>query len=395
MSCIRPHNRRPSLALATGVAIGLVSAAGLMGFEVSVASDQPDSARAQIPDLYRLPVAEWPAPEVDEGVAWKELSPRPEPPSAPDEAVIALGQWLFFDPRLSGSGQVACASCHDPQLGWADGRRVPFGHQRFPGIRNAPTVLDMAFQDVFFWDGRADSLEAQAIEAILNPEEMNHTAEGVRAALSGDQALRAEFESALGDPEPTLAAVAEALAAFQRSLVSPRGRFDRFLAGDHDALTDAEIRGLHWFRTQARCMNCHHGAMFSDGEFHNLGLSFYGRRLEDLGRYDITGEPEDVGRFRTPTLRSAVMTAPYMHMGLMPTLRHVVIFYNAGGGRARPRGDQQDDPLFPSTSPLLQPLGLDAEQQAELVAFLETLSGRLQRPRRQLDIEDRLRVIAD
>ena len=164
-----------------------------------------------------------------------------------------------------------------------------------------------------------------------------------------------------------------ALATFQRTLISTgRADFDRFLNGDTAKLSDSALRGLHLFRTVARCVNCHHGPTFSDNQFHDLGLSYYGRKFEDLGRYRITKDPKDVGRFKTPSLRNVTRTAPYMHLGLF-NLDGVINMYDAGMATLRRKPHEQDDPLFPTKSHLLRPLGLTKQDKADLIAFLESL----------------------
>src|SRR5690606_17949804 len=154
------------------------------------------------------------------------------------------------------------------------------------------------------------------------------------------------------------------IAAFERTLIAGRSRFDAFLKGNHDALDGAAIAGLDLFRGRARCLNCHHGPNFTDGKFHDLGLSYYGRKFEDLGRYRVTKRAEDVGRFRTPSVRNIRSTAPYMHNGLFE-LENVVRMYVAGMATLRPRADQAGDPLFPTKSPLLKPLDLNAQDVSD------------------------------
>lgn len=366
---------------------GILLALGLVVFPAigepeARAEDPPgrvEDRQARIERLrsaYARPPAEWPAPVVDPGVEWVELGLLPEvehPAENPfTEGKAELGKTLFFDPRLSGSGQIACASCHDPDLAWADGRTVSFGHERLELRRNAPTVQNTAFQDVLFWDGRAVSLEAQAVAVIQNPEEM-HSDEKVVARLEQVPEYREAFAAAFGSEGVTLERAAQALATFQRTLVGGRSRFDDFLKGEHDALTDEALSGLDLFRTRGRCLNCHHGPNLTDGQFHDLGLSYYGRKYEDLGRYRVTSAAEDVGRFRTPGLRNIAATGPYMHNGLFD-LDGVLRMYNAGMATLRPSLQQADDPLFPTKDPLLKPLELDDRDLDDLRAFLDALS---------------------
>jgi cytochrome c peroxidase len=342
-----------------------------------LSAEQRAEWAARLRDLYSRPPAEWPAPQVDSTVAWTELGLLPEPPAPADSPTtkekVDLGRLLFFDPRLSQTGQMACASCHDPDLGWADGRTTSFGLDRRPLARNAPTLLHVAFQDRLFWDGRAGSLEEQARSVLLNPNEMGGDEGAIVATLSGLPAYREAFAAAFGCDEISLELVSEAIAAFERTLVGGRSRFDAFLRGRPEALDDAQVIGLNLFRTEARCMNCHHGPVFSDGQLHNLGLSYYGRKFEDLGAYRVTDRPEDVGRFRTPSLRNIANTGPYMHNGLFE-LPGVINMYNAGMPTLRRKDHQADDPLFPTKSPLLKPLGLSSQDREDLLAFLEALS---------------------
>lgn len=337
---------------------------------------RPDGACLRA--LYSSPSTRWPAPEVDPGVAWQELAPLPAPvdpagnPSTP--AKVALGRRLFFDPVLSKSRQLACASCHDPDLGWADGRRVSFGHDRQPGRRNAPSVAISAHASPLFWDGRAATLEDQALHPIADPIEMGFSAQGAVRRLRRDASYRRAFNEVFAQPRIDAAQLGQAIAAFERSLSPRNSRFDRFLRGNADALGDAQLRGLHLFRTQAGCMNCHSGAALTDNGFHNLGLHFHGRPRQDLGRYEVTGDPADSGRFRTPSLRGVASTAPYMHNGLIPRLSGVLAFYNVGGARPRaPASPAADAAPFPAPDPLLRPRGLSRQDLQDIEAFLQTL----------------------
>lgn len=327
---------------------------------------------------YTRPAAQWPAPHVDAGVAWQELAPLPPPPQPPDNpttpAKVALGHRLFNDPRLSRSGQIACASCHERELGFADGRRVSFGHDRQPGRRNAPSVAMAGYAHTLFWDGRAASLEAQALEPIADPKEMAFSVDQAAARLRQDADYRRQFAAVFGDERVDSGQLAQAIAAFERSLAPRRSRLDRFLAGQSSALDDHQLRGLHLFRTRGGCMNCHSGPALTDNGFHNLGLHFHGRARQDLGRYEVTGDHADSGRFRTPSLRGVAGTAPYMHNGLLPRLEGVLAFYNVGGGKPRaPVAPADGAPPFPPPDPLLRPLGLQRDELQAIEAFLRTL----------------------
>lgn len=342
----------------------------VVGAATAVAADPVSELRG----LYAGAPRTWPAAQVEPGAVFVEFGPLPEDAgAAPPRALSALGQRLFEDPRLSGSGQIACASCHNRELAFADGVARSFGHDRKRLTRNAPSLWTARWMQRLFWDGRVDTLEAQALMPIQHADEMRGDLAIVEQRLMADPTYRQAFAEAFGDPGIDRVRLSKALAAFQRTLKPRRSRFDRFLASGPSALTDQELLGLQLFRTKAGCASCHNGPLFSDQKFHNLGLGFYGRPNQDLGRYAVTGAPEDVAAFRTPSLRGVAHTAPYMHNGGIPTLEAVVTFYAAGTAHPRPRADQVDDPLFPKTSPLVKPRELTADERAALVAFLKTL----------------------
>lgn len=341
---------------------------------VPQSSEERAAVVAWLRETYARPDAEWPAPELDEGRPHKEIGPvRWEPAGTPEQRKLGLS--LFFDPRLSKSQGVSCASCHEPQLGWSNGVAFSFGEHREQITRHPPALTGVALQKRLFWDGRAESLEQQARDVILHPVEMNGDPAEVVARLEavGDF-YRPFFEKAFGDAQITFERILEALAMFQRGIPAGRTRFDKFAKGDPKALSDSEVVGLHLFRTKARCLNCHMGPMFTDGEFHNLGLTYYGRKLEDLGRYKQTHLTEDVGRFRTPTLRNVGRTSPYMHNGVFPHLEGILRLYNAGMPRPKPREHQANDPLFPQTSVHLKPLKLTPQELSDLRDFLLALN---------------------
>jgi cytochrome c peroxidase len=320
----------------------------------------------------------WPAATVDQGVEFVELGKLPPPPYPENNPYskekAALGQQLFFDPRLSGSGQIACASCHDPDLAWADGRTVSFGHGRTQLRRNSPSVLFSAYATTLFWDGRAGTLEDQAQGPVVSHEEMNADPKAVEQRLNALPDYKSQFKAVFSVDTITLAYAAKAIATYERSLATFAGRsnFDRFLDGKPALLSDSAVRGLHLFRTTARCINCHNGPALSDNKFHDDGMSFYGRSMEDLGRYNVTNDPADVSKFRTPTLRNITRTRPYMHNGLLD-LDGVIRAYNAGMPTLIRNKEQKDDPLFPTKDRLLKSLGLNATDRADLKAFLESL----------------------
>lgn len=326
-------------------------------------------------EVYRAEPGGWPAPEIDPGVAWREIGCLPPvvhpEANAVNAAKVTLGRTLFFDARLSPSGKLACVSCHEPGLGWADGRAISEPRGALPG-RNTPSILNVGFQNAFFWDGRAPTLERQAEMALTNAHEMASNDRHVVDLLESSPGYRELYERAFPGQPVTFAGVIKAVACFERTVVGGRSRFDDFLHGEVAALTDDEIIGLDLFRREARCMNCHHGPVFSDGLYHDLGLSFYGRSNEDRGRYAVTRDARDVGRFRTPSLRNVTRTAPLMHTGTF-RLRGVLSMYNAGMVTLRQDDFEQDDPLFPRKSPHLRPLGLNRQDLADLEAFLQSL----------------------
>ena len=332
-------------------------------------------------------ISQWEKPELDEevitdfqdiGVLPKMIFPENNPYS---EAKKELGKMLFFDPRLSKSKQISCASCHDPELAWGDGRTISYGHNRQTGKRNSPSLLNIGYHSVFFWDGRAVSLENQALGPITDPVEMAATETISIKNIKKIKGYKPYFREAFGDEKITIERILKAIATYERTITSKKSKFDSFIEGKSDIFTDEEVIGLHLFRTKARCINCHNTPLFSNQKFHNVGLSYYGRTFEDLGKYNITHKKEDVGKFKTPSLREIGRTAPYMHNGLMPNLEGIIEMYNAGMPRVKPKENQKNDSLFPITDPLLKKLNLTKKEQNALKAFLLTLSSS---PRREI-----------
>jgi cytochrome c peroxidase len=275
--------------------------------------------------------------------------PVPETnPLTPEK--IALGRELFFDKRLSRDGTVACASCHDPERAFSDGRRVARGVGGAEGVRNAPAIVNRGYGQSFFWDGRAETLEQQALEPILNPKEL---------ALTVDELER---RTRLRASEVT-----DALASYIRTIRSGDSRFDRFTMGQTSALTALEKAGLELFRGKGHCVNCHVGPNFSDERFHNTGVAWRDGSLTDDGRFTVSRLERDRGAFKTPTLREVARTAPYMHDGSIAKLEDVVEFYSRGG-RANPYLDPEIRPRF-----------FSPEEKQALVAFLRALDGAVSR----------------
>jgi cytochrome c peroxidase len=240
------------------------------------------------------------------------------------------------------------------------------------------TILNVAYYDHLFWDGRASSLEDQALVALQSPTEMSTGMDVLTQRIGDIEAYQSLFEKSFGDALISPQRIAQALATFQRGITSRTSALDRFLRGDRAALTDRQVYGLHLFRTKAGCMNCHSGALLSDNKFHNIGQSHLERPTQDLGRFLVTGDTADVGAFRTPSLRDVTHTAPYLHHGLIFDLGEVIDMYNQGMPQVIPR-KADDHPLLPEKSPLVEPLRLTEDEKGALLAFLEALSTR---PRR-------------
>jgi cytochrome c peroxidase len=276
------------------------------------------------------------------------------------DELAALGARLFFDPLLSSDRSVACASCHRPELGFADSLPRSRGAHGRETERNAPSLLNRAYGRSFMWDGRATTLEEQVLLPLENPLEMDLPLERALALLAADASYRAAFERVSGRA-PERDDLARALAAYVRRLVLGGSPVDRFRAGDFGALGDEARAGLWFYESRGGCWRCHSGANFSDEDFHDTGVGAEGGEPQ-VGRAAVTGRPEDRGRFKTPTLRGVARTAPYMHDGSLATLEEVVEFYRQGG-RANANLD-----------PLLRPLEMSATDARNLVAFLRALS---------------------
>lgn len=277
-------------------------------------------------------------------------------------AKVSLGRRLFFDPVLSRDRSRACASCHLPDRAFGDTLPVARGIDGRRGIRNAPPLVNRAWERTFFWDGRVASLEEQALHPVRSPRELDLPLEALARRLRDDPSYVDAFGAAFPGEEDAVGprGVARALASFVRTLQAGDAPFDRYRAGDPDALPLRARRGRRLFFGGAGCARCHSGPTFADGRFHNTGVSW---GSPDLGRHRVTGREEDRGRFRTATLRELVRTAPYMHDGSLATLEDVVAFYDGGG---TPN---------PFLSPRIRPLDLSARDRADLVAFLRALSG--------------------
>lgn len=349
---------------------------------LSYAKIEPNLSISELKKLYSSgDYQKWPKPEVDSivyaqgfediGILGKPEFPENNPYT---EEKAELGKVLFFDPRLSKFGQISCANCHDPELNWGDARRVSYGEGRQQGNRNAPSLMNIAYSKVFFWDGRAETLEDQASFPIKDAKEMNFHIDLATKRLNKIKGYKPYFKKAFGKEKLTQEEILKAIATFERTLITPKSKFDRFIEGDSTQLTNKQVEGLHLFRTKARCINCHNTANFADNKFHNIGLTYYGREYQDLGRYNVTGKAENVGEFKTQSLRGVAQNAPYMHNGLFPNLRGVLNIYNAGMPQPKRKENQLNDTLFPTTSKLIQKLNLSKSELDALEDFIMSLS---------------------
>jgi cytochrome c peroxidase len=347
--------------------------------------EQPDYI--DITELRKLyssgDASKWPAAELHENIDKSKFEDIGVLPAVPypdynpySKEKEALGKILFFDPRLSLSGQIACASCHNPELGWTDNLTRSFGHDRQTGKRNSMTILNSAYAKTLFWDGRASSLEDQAQFPIGDPLEMNEKLTIAVDKIAKIKGYNALFTDAFGDKKVSLQRIQYAIATFERSINSPKSKFDNFISGKSEAFTDAQVKGLHLFRTKAQCINCHNTPYFSDNQFHNDGQTLFGTKNEDFGRYNVTKDVKDIGKFRTPTLREVANTKPWMHHGHFPSLLDVVELYNGGNPspiQKKNLGTARDS-LIPKVDPVLKKLNLNKEEISDLLAFIETLS---------------------
>ncbi len=276
---------------------------------------------------------------------------------------VELGRLLFFDKRLSKDNSIACASCHMPALAYTDGQAVSSGIKHLQGGRSAPAAVNRVFAKAQFWDGRAGTLEEQSIGPFVSPVEhgfLDH--DEMIKKMNRIEGYRILFKRTFG-AEITAANVGKAIASFQRTILSGNSPADRYdSGGEEQALSPAAQAGLELFRTKARCTRCHSGFNFSDEKFHNLGIG-WDTNTVDLGRYMVTKNPEDIGAFKTPTLREIARTAPYMHDGRFGTLEEVVHFYDQGGIK---------NPHLDNTVIRLE---LTELEKRNLVEFLRSLNG--------------------
>lgn len=308
------------------------------------------------------PLKPIPKPPLGLEQEWDEL----ETPPTPER--VRLGRWLFFDTRLSRDQSVSCASCHRPEHAFSEPDPVSTGIEKQKGTRKAPSFVNQAWTIYphFFWDGRAASLEEQALGPVANPIEMGSSVEAMVSTLSSVEGYAKYFEAAFGDPKVTPERVAHAIADYERTRMSGNSPYDRWRQNeDETAVSESVKRGHALFFGKARCNNCHLGQNFSDSSFHNLGIGWdpATKTFRDEGRYAVSKKDEDRGAFKTPGLREVTKHAPYTHDGSVKTLREVVELYNQGGHKN------------PHLSPKVVPLNLSEQEVLDLVAFMEALDG--------------------
>ncbi|WP_022949076.1 cytochrome-c peroxidase [Methylohalobius crimeensis] len=328
------------------------------------------------------------------------LPPVPIPEDNPLTLEKArLGKRLFEDKRFSGDGTINCAHCHQPELAFQDDLPIAQGIRQQKGTRNSPTVINAAYYETQFWDGRRPSLEAQSKDPFLNPVEHGLKSHApIVESVRKDPDYRKSFQEVFGSPpeQITIDHVAKAIASFERTVVAGDSPFDRYqFGGDQNALSEAAIRGLEVFRGKGRCVSCHvieeNQALFTDNQFHNLGIGFSRIQsrlpqildafrkarqagedidetvltkadMSELGRFVVTEKLEDIGRFKTSTLRNIALTAPYMHDGSLKTLEEVIVVYDQGGF---------DNPMLDGG---IRPLGLTPQEKSDLIEFLKSLT---------------------
>ena len=307
-------------------------------------------------------------PKVEDPQALLELPdhfPNDLTPYLPEDNVLTrpkidLGKMLFFDPNLSLDSTVSCATCHKPELAFTDGLQRSVGVGGRLGLRNAPSLANVLFGQSFFWHGSSPNLERQVIFPIEDEAEMDNTFPEIIRRLEGDEAYVEFFEEAFGEgPNPNN--ITDAIAAFERTLLSYQSPYDKYLEGDTSALSLSQKRGLILFNGEkAECFHCHNPAfLFTDESFKNNGLY---EVYPDPGRWELTGREEDKGKFKVPTLRNIALTAPYMHDGSIATLEEVIDHYSSGGAN------------HPNKAPEIRRFILNDQEKQDLIQFLEALT---------------------
>lgn len=272
---------------------------------------------------------------------------------------VDLGKLLFHDTRLSGDGTISCASCHVQSLAFADELSLSLGIDQQQGLRNSPSLANVAWQERLFADGGVPNLELQVLAPLHDPVEMGHHITDIVEELKDDPQIKAMSNAAYGrDLDPFV--ITRALASYERTLISGQSRYDQYIHGNAEAMDQAEVRGMElFFSEQTKCGNCHSGHMLSDLSYQNIGLY---ETYEDIGRERISLDPADNGKFKVPSLRNVAQTAPYMHDGSMATLEEVVDHFIEGGLG------------HPQQSDLVQPLSLTEQERSDLIAYLAALT---------------------
>ncbi|WP_367915949.1 cytochrome-c peroxidase [Leadbetterella sp. DM7] len=283
------------------------------------------------------------------------------------EDEIALGKTLFSDPLLSSDKKISCASCHKPSFAFADTSAVSLGVLNRKGVRNTPSAMNVNNAAFFFWDGRASTLEEQALIPIANPDEMNLPVDSAVHRLQQSGFYREAFQK-IYQQQPSAKTLSRALAAFEQSLETGDTPFDNWKTNDNEkAVSESVKRGFALFNGSANCVRCHFGPDFSNTEFRNIGL-FNGKDLNDSGRAVITRKANDLGKFKIGPLRNVALTAPYMHNGMFKTLREVIDYYN------------DPDKIVPDAinrdSLLSKPLNLSEPDKQDLENFLKSLTSK-------------------
>ncbi len=327
------------------------------------------------------------------------LGPPPIPADNPQTpAKVELGKLLFFDPRLSGDATISCASCHEPSAGWGLPDGLSMGYPGTVHWRNSHTIVNTAYYGKLFWAGKAKSLEAEAKAAATGAVGGNGESDVMEARLAFIPEYRKRFKAVFGGEYPRINDAWKAIAAFERTLVQTDTPIDKYLKGDKSALSKKQLRGMKLFIGKANCVQCHNGPLASNERYYNLGVppsprwnddglaqitfryeqyakgstqAMYRKIKDDAGLYYSTKQKSDMGKFRVPSLRYTKYTATYMHNGTLETLKDVVEFYNAGGGK----NDFTDGTMGKNKTKRLKPLGLSKQQIDDLVAFIEAFSG--------------------
>ena len=277
-------------------------------------------------------------------------------PFRPEAAL--LGRTLFFDARLSGSGSLSCASCHNPSYGWEDGLRISHGDGMKDLIRHTPTILNTAWGRSFFWDGRAPTLEEQAKGPLFSTKEMNQNMDLLPGKLAAVAGYKPMFDRAFPGQGITISTIVRAIAMFERTVASARTPFDDWIDGDENAISASAKNGFALFTGKANCASCHSGWTFSDEQYHDIGLPG-----SDKGRADIApAEDYALYAFKTPTLRDVARRAPYMHDGSLKDLNAVLAHYRRGFIQRK------------TLSPLLRPIDITDDEARDIIAFLNSLS---------------------